>query len=598
MKKSIAVALFLACSADAQTRVRYSQISGAPVNARDAGALGDGLHDDTSNLQTAFTQACSTSRPLYIPAGIYKVSSTLTACGGIHVYGAGEFTSLLPTISDGSPVLNFPNGSTFFKVSNLRIVSSLNTANFDLGTATAQQCTGIRVQSGNPSGPFSSRFSLDNVHVVGVKVAYDIAGHILTANNVWAQFNEVGLQCSFDCNSFKLGLKLEDNRQDFAISSGSGIVFEQLLMEGANTLAVASTLDTVRGVTFISPYFEYGTGTPRSQPYLVVGGSTLVSDFKILGGFISGSGGFQTEVYPIKLDNCANCEINAHFEDGSQGRKVQTTPNTVDFKYSGDVAQGSWHTDASRQLSTAFNYFPNSSFEIWFRGWNDVAPTRSTFAQETTTVRRGANAVKISATAATNFNHTDFHLTGNVVTALRGKRVRFGVWMFVPNIAEYADASRTAFANIIAESFDGATVVTGSGSNTGAQRNAWNYLTAEVVVQATATRLGLDVQVNNSATNATGNEFVIIDDATLVEFAVPVSRQMIGDLTDSTLIPAVGVGGLMQAVGAAAPTDVNQVYIKGDVVWNNNVAAGGSPGWICTTGGSPGTWKTMATVAP
>lgn len=597
MRKIFLICL-LSLAVRADTKVRSAQTQGAPINILDMGAVGDGVTDDTAAIQAALTLACSTLRDLYAPAGKYKVSSTVTACGGIHIYGAGEFTWFLPTITDGSPMLNFPSGSTFFKVSNIRIVSSLNTTNFDLGTATAQQCTGIRVQSGTPSGPFSSRFSLDNVHVVGVKVAYDIAGHILTAHNVWAQYNEVGFKCTFDCNSYDLNLRLEDNRQDFVLSSGSGIVFRQLLMEGANTLSVASTLDTVRGVTFISPYFEYGTGAPRSQPYLIVGGSTLVSDLKLTGGFISGSGGFQTEVYPIKLDNCTNCEVNAHFEDGSQLRKVQTTLNTTDFKFSGDTTQGSWHTDASMQLSIAFNYFPNSSFEMWLRGWNDIASTRSTFAQETTTVRRGANAVKIFATGGLSFNHTDFHLTGSVVTALRGKRVRFGVWMFVPNIVEYADAGRTAFANIVAESFDGATVVTGSGNNIGAQRNAWNYVTAEVVVQATATRLGLDIQVNNSGINATGNEFVVIDDATLAEASVPVSRQMIGDLTDSPLIPAIGVGGLMQAVGAAAPTDVNQVYAKGDVVWNTAVVAGGSPGWVCTTGGSPGTWKTMATVAP
>lgn len=597
MRKIFLICL-LSLAARADTKVRNAQTQGAPINILDMGAVGDGITDDTAAIQAALTLACSTLRDLYAPAGKYKVSSTVTACGGIHIYGAGEFTWFLPTITDGSPMLNFPSGSTFFKVSNIRIVSSLNTTNFDLGTAAAQQCTGIRVQSGNPSGPFSSRFSFDNVHVVGVKTAFDIAGHILTATNVWAQYNEVGFKCTFDCNSYDLNLRLEDNRQDFVLSSGSGIVFRQLLMEGANTLAVASTLDTIRGVTFISPYFEYGTGAPRSQPYLIVGGSTLVSDLKLTGGFISGSGGFQTEVYPIKLDNCTNCEVNAHFEDGSQLRKVQTTLNTTDFKFSGDTTQGSWHTDASMQLSIAFNYFPNSSFELWLRGWNDIASTRSTFAQETTTVRRGANAVKISATGGLSFNHTDFHLTGSVVTALRGKRVRFGVWMFVPNIVEYADAGRTAFANIVAESFDGATVVTGSGNNIGAQRNAWNYVTAEVVVQATATRLGLDIQVNNSGINATGNEFVVIDDATLAEASVPVSRQMIGDLTDSPLIPAIGVGGLMQAVGAAAPTDVNQVYAKGDVVWNTAVVAGGSPGWVCTTGGSPGTWKTMATVAP
>jgi hypothetical protein len=46
---------------------------------------------------------------------------------------------------------------------------------------------------------------------------------------------------------------------------------------------------------------------------------------------------------------------------------------------------------------------------------------------------------------------------------------------------------------------------------------------------------------------------------------------------------------------AAAP--VAGTWVQGDVVWNTGVAAAGSPGWVCTTGGTPGTWKTMANVS-
>jgi hypothetical protein len=35
----------------------------------------------------------------------------------------------------------------------------------------------------------------------------------------------------------------------------------------------------------------------------------------------------------------------------------------------------------------------------------------------------------------------------------------------------------------------------------------------------------------------------------------------------------------------------------GDSIWNWSVAAGGAPGWVCTTAGTPGTWKAMASVA-
>lgn len=38
-------------------------------------------------------------------------------------------------------------------------------------------------------------------------------------------------------------------------------------------------------------------------------------------------------------------------------------------------------------------------------------------------------------------------------------------------------------------------------------------------------------------------------------------------------------------------------WAGGDVAWNINATAGGVPGWVCTTGGTPGTWKAMAALA-
>jgi hypothetical protein len=39
-------------------------------------------------------------------------------------------------------------------------------------------------------------------------------------------------------------------------------------------------------------------------------------------------------------------------------------------------------------------------------------------------------------------------------------------------------------------------------------------------------------------------------------------------------------------------------WAVGDVMWNTAAAAGGTPGWVCTTAGTPGTWKAMANLAP
>lgn len=47
--------------------------------------------------------------------------------------------------------------------------------------------------------------------------------------------------------------------------------------------------------------------------------------------------------------------------------------------------------------------------------------------------------------------------------------------------------------------------------------------------------------------------------------------------------------------GSAAPTA--GTWIRGSIVWNYAPSAGGTPGWVCTAAGTPGTWKAMANVA-
>lgn len=39
-------------------------------------------------------------------------------------------------------------------------------------------------------------------------------------------------------------------------------------------------------------------------------------------------------------------------------------------------------------------------------------------------------------------------------------------------------------------------------------------------------------------------------------------------------------------------------WAVGDIVWNTGVTAGGFVGWVCTTAGTPGTWKTFGAVTP
>lgn len=50
-----------------------------------------------------------------------------------------------------------------------------------------------------------------------------------------------------------------------------------------------------------------------------------------------------------------------------------------------------------------------------------------------------------------------------------------------------------------------------------------------------------------------------------------------------------------RGLGTAAP--VSGTYLQGDIIWNSAPTAGGTIGWVCTTAGTPGTWKTFGAIS-
>ena len=133
-------------------------------------------------------------------------------------------------------------------------------------------------------------------------------------------------------------------------------------------------------------------------------------------------------------------------------------------------------------------------------------------------------------------------------------------------------------------------------------------------------RFGSNKQVGNvwcSELNTNWNSAVYIRDCTESTFDQVYVGGAVGSeavtLVDSTVllgniqtssIPKITTSGATQSYkqlqqkysyGTAAPT--TGTWTRGDILWDTAPSAGGTIGWVCTTSGTPGTWKTFGAIA-
>jgi hypothetical protein len=119
------------------TKASYSMITGAPVNVKDYGAVGDGTTDDTTAMQAAITAVATTGQGLYIPAGTYIITSVLTSAGNLNMFGEGE-----KSVLDFSEITSSSSGITVTgTITEIQAISSASAGNLTITFASAPSLT-------------------------------------------------------------------------------------------------------------------------------------------------------------------------------------------------------------------------------------------------------------------------------------------------------------------------------------------------------------------------------------------------------------------------------------------------------------------------
>lgn len=285
------------------------------VNVKEYGAVGDGSHDDTSNIQAAFDAAFGSSssphaganstlnRPVFFPNGNYIVSSplNLTRVVGGHIYGAGQGATVITGTAAAGTVLAI-NGAVNLVVERMQFnahdITTYICIDLDWNGTTggdsavglsgntfrdvgaSQALIGIRIAHSNAGGGDSNLFQ----RVIFGSDATGIDAQAATAvNNVCYQCGANGNAITYIYNNSAGQIHVYEpsnenttnpgtSSYDFNIASGFPVMVAGGRSEGRKVFNVSSGL--LRVSNFLHSYADtFGAGE-----FITMSGGTAILD--------------------------------------------------------------------------------------------------------------------------------------------------------------------------------------------------------------------------------------------------------------------------------------------------------------------------------
>ncbi len=572
------------------------------VSVKDFGAIGDGSADDTVAFANAATAAASVGAAVYVPATAshYKLTDEVTLAAGVAFVGDGW----------GSRIRQYTRDKNIFIAHNNTRFSRLHLQGDNVATASAadkntgvyaasraqvviegcyatllqnglcqlRNCTDYRVVD---NICYDNPYSIAAGAVNGDINIYSSAGSNglrgIIARNHCLSNNDFGIY--HDANGFDLDCVIIENvvvtlsAGTEAASGGNrrhGIIAAYGGSAGGRTIIANNICRNTRLTGIYRAAASSPTGT-----HLIIGNHCSANGFdasnalaggifvnvaspatKIIGNFVEDFRGTSNLGNAgIVLNNSPSpVEVRANTVQGSQGHGILVKGTTQEATVSENLLRNNATADIVVQHSGngtdggGHDIFGNRIYKLV----NTKPGIRIVSDASTRTIRvvgnRGYGTDKTTASAGENAFINIEGTSTTPLTVANNEIERFYYGMFYFNNIQ---SGRGGFHHVI----DG---------------NQFRDLNTGILVVRGS---------SNDCLPVCGNTFTTV--ATAVTGGAYLAERK------GTKVALVGLN--------AAPTD--GTWEAGDISWRTAPAAGAAPGDVCTTGGAPGTWKAMASVA-
>jgi len=300
------------------------------VSVKDFGAVGDGTTDDTAAIQAAVNYCIPNQRRLYVPAGNYKTTASIThnlQSGSLYLFGDGNQASVfVAVIPGGAPTFQFGLDGTY--TSNELVITEIGVNNYS-NASDAFRCYSIghidvsrNSVVGGKRGIYAKAGFVCNILENFIS---NTSGSAVTLDASAANASRVSFNDLFGCGN-------GDNAAAILISAGDNPVVEGNDIEGCYGGVQFTSVNCGR---IISNYIEGGT-----YPFYFAGGTQAVT---IEGNWFGAASGGTT------MENCRNIlvKMNAFYNcnlsiNGATASDIEVGYNNITG--TSTIAKSSWTT--------------------------------------------------------------------------------------------------------------------------------------------------------------------------------------------------------------------------------------------------------------